>query len=138
MHPRHSWRSCQDNNKESIYEEHNPLERFLQSRSMTDPSLDRSGTLTKEDHIGIIVLYKNFLRKHHKQPNISNCMVALSDHMRMNMTDESIIHNWIIRGANKSLTRQNGNELSLQKEKKLRLPTPFAFMKHIIKTYICL
>ena len=78
----------------------------------------------------------DFIRKHHKQPNISNCMVALSDHMRTTMTDESIIHNWVIRGANKSLTRQNGKELSLQKEKKLRLPTPFVFMTHIIKTYM--
>jgi hypothetical protein len=54
-------------------------------------------------------------------------MVALSDHLRMNMADESIIHNWIIRGASKSLTRQNGNELSLRKEKRIRLPTPICF-----------
>ena len=103
---------------------------------MADPSLDRSGTWTKENQTGLIVLYMDFLRKHHKQPNISNCMVALSDHLRMNMTDESIIHNWIIRGARKAITRQNGNELSLQKEKRLRLPTPFVFMKHIIQTYM--
>ena len=136
MYSRHPQRSCQEDNKKAYVRNITHWKDFLQSRSIADPSLDRSGTWTKEDQTGIIVLYMDFLRKHHRQPNISNCMVALSDHLRMNMADESIIHNWIIRGASKSLTRQNGNELSLLKEKRVRLPTPFDFMKHIIKTYM--
>jgi len=63
-------------------------------------------------------------------------MVALSDHLRMNMTEESIVHNWTIQGAKKSLTRKIGRELSLKKEKRFRLPTPFVFIKHILTTYM--
>ena len=78
----------------------------------------------------------DYLRNHPKQPNLDNCMVALSDYLRSTMTDESVIHNWIIRGARKSLTRQNGCELSIQKERRFRMPTPFIFMTHIMKTYM--
>lgn len=103
---------------------------------MTDPNMDLHDIMTKEDQVGLVVLYMDYLRNHPQQPNLNNCMVALSDHLRTTMTDESIIHNWIIRGARKSLVRQNGYELSLQKERRLRMPTPFIFMTHIMKTYM--
>jgi len=63
-------------------------------------------------------------------------MVALSDHLRGSMTEESIVHNWTIRGAKKSLTNKTGRELSLRKEKRFRLPTPFVFIRHILTTYM--
>jgi hypothetical protein len=98
--------------------------------------MEPSGIRSKDDQIRIIVLYMDFLSEHPKRPNLTNCMAALGDHLRINMADESIIHNWIIRGAKKSLTRQNGRELSLLKDKRIRLPTPFTFMKYILETYM--
>ena len=86
--------------------------------------------------MGLVVLYMDYLRDHIAQPNINNCMVALSDHLRMNMTEESVVHNWVVQGAKKSLTRKTGRELSLEKEKRFRLPTPFVFIRHIMKTYM--
>ena len=103
---------------------------------MSDPLIVSDTTWDKRDKVGLVVLYMDYLRNHIDQPNINNCMVALSDHLRMNMTEESIVHNWTIQGAKKSLTRKTGRELSLRKEKRFRLPTPFVFIKHILTTYM--
>jgi hypothetical protein len=109
---------------------------FLKGRSIDDPLVSTMEPWKKEDKVGLIVLYMDYLRSHDTQPNITHCMVALSDHLRKNMTDETIVHNWVIRGAKKSLARNTGRELSLEKEKRFRLPTPFIFMEHILGTYM--
>ena len=62
-------------------------------------------------------------------------MVALSDHLRINMT-ESIVHNWFVQGAKKSLTRKTGRDLSFGKEKRFRLTIPFVFNSHVFTTYM--
>ena len=106
------------------------------TRSMNDPLIVSDTTWERKDKVGLVVLYMDYLRSHSDQPNINNCMVALSDHLRMNMTEESIVHNWTVQGAKKSLTRKTGRDLSLKKEKRFRLPTPFVFLKHIFTTYM--
>jgi hypothetical protein len=103
---------------------------------LNDPLVGSDTTWERKDKVGLVVLYMDYLRSHVTQPNINNCMVALSDHLRMNMTEESIVHNWVVQGAKKSLTRKTGRDLSLTKEKRFRLPTPFVFIKHILTTYM--
>jgi len=79
-------------------------------RSINDPLIDSNTTWERKDKVGLVVLYMDYLRDHIAQPNINNCMVALSDHLRMNMTEESVVHNWVVQGAKKSLTRKTGRE----------------------------
>ena len=106
------------------------------TRALSDPLVVSDTTWERKDKVGLVVLYMDYLRSHATQPNINNCMVALSDHLRMNMTEESIVHNWVVQGAKKSLTRKTGRDLSLAKEKRFRLPTPFVFIRHILTTYM--
>jgi hypothetical protein len=64
-------------------------------------------------------------------------MVALSDHLRINMT-ESIVHNWFVQGAKKSLTRKTGRDLSFGKENAFDLLSPLyltvIYLQHICQT----
>jgi len=77
---------------------------FLAIHSMNDPLIGSDTTWERKDKVGLVVLYMDYLRDHIAQPNINNCMVALSDHLRMNMTEESVVHNWVVQGAKKYLT----------------------------------
>ena len=63
-------------------------------------------------------------------------MTALSDHLRSGILDSSIIDNWSVRGAKVSILRTSGRELSLEKEKAKRWPTPYPFTQHIRSTYM--
>ena len=103
---------------------------------MNDPLIVSDTTWERKEKVGLVVLYMDNLRNHIDQPNINNCMVALSDHLRGSMTEESIVHNWTIQGAQKSLTKKTGRELSLGKKKRFRLSTPFVFIRHILTTYM--
>ena len=89
----------------------------------------------KKRSSGVSSIVYGLIRDHINQPNINTCMVALSDHLRINMT-ESIVHNWFVQRAKKSLTRKTGRDLSFGKEKRFRLPIPFVFNSHIFTTYM--
>jgi len=83
-----------------------------------------------------LILYMDYLKNHPTRPNIGKCMTALSDYLRSGIMDSTIIDNWSVRGAKVSILRTPGRDLSIEKEKTKRWPTPYPFIKHIQSTYM--
>jgi len=90
-----------------------------------------------KDKVGLVVLYMDYLRDHIAQPNINICMVIISGNLRMNMTEESVVHNRVVQDTKKSLTRKTKRELSLGKEKTFQISHSLCvYQTHTYNVYV--